>query len=83
MLVDFPAGKTFSEFDTSEQLKKDKREEYVDEEKFMLDPDIPVYNEKQELGYYSYLYDERRNSSAGQNTNSSAKSTSTNKECKL
>ena len=32
----------------------------------MLDPDIPVYlNEKQELGYYSYLYDERRNSSAG------------------
>jgi hypothetical protein len=58
-------SKTFSEFDTSEQLKKDKREEYVDEEKFMLDPDIPVYNEKQELGYYSYLYDERRNSSAG------------------
>ena len=32
----------------------------------MLDPDIPVYlNEKQEVGYYSYLYDEVRNSSAG------------------
>ena len=32
----------------------------------MFDPDIPVYlNEKQEVGYYSYLYDEVRNSSAG------------------